>query len=187
MQKWDIPAEKNIQNITPVGYRGIPISVKTAKYGSPIGLGDVRRQRSIDVPFLMIVGFWKQRTATEKWFEEIGVARFEVSEWSALWGTLSLEEIMDIDLQIKDLTLPYDTARQRAKNWKRACIASSGAEIVINPKVDSKSQRRIQCSIPFSTFWRTAGRSPMPNDAPRLFDVAFKNPVISGSRKFKQE
>jgi len=112
MQKWDIPPDKNSQLCIPSGYRNIPVSVKTAKYGSPIGLGDVRRQRSIDMPFVIIVGFWKQRTPFEKWFEEIGVALFTVPVWSGLWGALTIEEISEIDSRIKDLTLPYAIARQ---------------------------------------------------------------------------
>jgi len=187
IQNWDIPPEKNTQECIPSEYRNLPVSVKTAKYGSPIGLGDVRRQRGINVPFLMIVGFWKQKTPSEKWFEEIGVALLTTSTWSGLWGALSFDEIAEIDSQIKDLSLHYGTARQTAKEWKSKCVGSSGAEIVINPKIDSKKQRRIQCSIPFNTFWRIAGRVPVPTKSPSLFGVSFENPVISGSRSFNQD
>ena len=187
IQKWDIPPEKNTQECIPSEYRNLPVSVKTAKYGSPIGLGDVLRQRGIDVPFLMIVGFWKQKTPSEKWFEEIGVALLATPTWSGLWGSLSFDDIAEIDLRIKDLTLPYATARKTATDWKNSCVGRSGAEIVINPKIDSKRQRRIQCSIPFNTFWRIAGRIPMPTNSPSLFGVSFENPVISGSRSFNQD
>jgi len=187
MQKWDIPPDKNSAQNIPSEYRNIPVSVKTAKYGSPIGLGDARRQRSIDTPFMMIVGFWKQRTPSEKWFEEIGVAFFTVPVWGSLWGTLTFEEICAIDSRIKDLTLPYKTARQIAQDWKGTNFSRAGSEIVINPKIDSKSQRRIQCSIPFSSFWRVVGRVPLPTDSPSLFGVPFENPVISGSRTFNRD
>lgn len=187
MQKWDIPPDKNSDISIPSEYRNIPVSVKTAKYGSPIGLGDVRRQRSIDTSFIMIVGFWKQRNPSEKWFEEIGVAAFTAPVWDNLWGSLTFEEISAIDSRIKDLTLPYATARQTAKDWKNAYVSQAGSEIVINPKIDSKSQRRIQCSIPFSTFWRVAGRAPLPTDYPSLFGVPFENPVVSGSRTFNRD
>ncbi len=135
----------------------------------------------------MIVGFWKQRTISEKWFEEIGVSLFTVTAWNNLWGSLSIEDITEIDLRIKNLSLPYATARKTAQDWKRDCVSRSGAEIVINPKIDSKSQRRIQCSIPFNTFWRIAKRIPSPNESPKLFDICFENPVISNSRKFNQD
>lgn len=187
MQKWDIPPEKNTQEIIPFDYRNLPVSVKTAKYGSPISLGDVRRQRSIDVPFLMIVGFWNQRTSTEKWVEEIGAALFEVSVWEGLWGRLGMEEISTIDSRIKDMSLHYSTARKDAQIWKRECLSIAGCELVINPKIDSKTQRRIQCSIPFNTFWRVAGRVPTRTDSPGLFGIDFENPVLSGSREFNQD
>jgi len=187
MQKWDIPPGINKSEGVPKEYQNVPVSVKTAKYGSPIGLGDVRRQRSIDVPFLMVVGFWKQRTPSEKWFEEIGVAYFSVSGWNSLWADLSLEEISQIDSQIKDMGLSYAKARELAQEWKSNFTLKSGGELVINPKIDSKTQRRIQCSLPFSTFWRFSGRSPLPTDAPSLFGVAFENPVISGSRRFNRD
>jgi len=187
MQKWDIPPEENYQEEVPPAYRNLPVSVKTAKYGSPIGLGDVRRQRLIDAPFMMIVGFWKQRTPSEKWFEEIAITVFSVEDWNSLWGTLSIEEISAIDSRIKDIRLPYATARLEAQQWKRDCVSRSRAELVINPKIDSKRQRRIQCSLPFATLWRFSGKAPLPTDSPKLFGISFENPVISGSRIFNQD
>ena len=184
MQKWDIPGDYN-KLAPPFG--GLPVSVKTAKMGSPIGLGDVLRQRSIDSPFLMIVGFWRQRTPTEKWFEEIGAVVFLPEIWSKLWGTLTFESISDIDKYIKNLRIDFASARTAAKQWKNKHVLESGSELVINPKIDSKTQRRIQCSLPFKVFWRIAGRSPAPCDAPTLFDKAFENPVLSGARIINRE
>lgn len=73
MQEWDIPAEHNGSRGIPLELRGFPVSVKTARYGSPIGLGDVIRQRRINFPFVMIAGFWKQRTATENGLRILGL------------------------------------------------------------------------------------------------------------------
>jgi len=154
MQKWDIPPDKNSQLCIPSEHRNIPVSVKTAKYGSPIGLGDVRRQRSIDTPFMIIVGFWKQRTPSEKWFEEIGVALFTVPVWSGLWGALTIEEISEIDSRIKDLTLPYATARQTAQAWKSNRVSQSGGEIQsrLNSGTDIISEILLWAMSTYSTF-----------------------------------
>lgn len=187
MQKWDIPPEINKSEQIPQEYQNVAVSVKSAKYGSPIGLGDARRQRTIDIPFLMIVGFWKQINPSEKWFVEIGVALFNVSDWNDLWGGLNIEEISKIDSQIKDMRPSYSEGRALAKSWKHNCVLKSGCKLVINPKIDSKTQRRIQCSIPFSTFWQFCGHTPSSTDAPRLFGVAFKNPVISEARRFNRD
>jgi hypothetical protein len=91
MRKWDVSPEANNGSLIPASWRGLPVSIKTAKYGSPIGLGDILRQRQIDVPFLMIVGFWRQRAPTEKWIEDIGVAGFSLEGWSGMWGQLSID------------------------------------------------------------------------------------------------
>lgn len=184
MQKWDIPPDAACGASVPPQLRGIPVSIKTAEYGCPIGLGDVLRQRQIDSDFLMIVGFWRQRGPNEKWFEEIGVVRFTSAAWNLLWGNLRVEQLREIDRTIKDLTVPYSTARQRARDWKRSTTEVKSAQLIINPKIDSKTQRRIQCSMPFVTFWRLAGRIPTPQDAPTLFGVPFSNPIQSKARTF---
>ena len=44
MQKWDIPPDANTHASVPTAFRSIPVSIKTAKLGSPIGLGDVLRE-----------------------------------------------------------------------------------------------------------------------------------------------
>lgn len=184
MQEWDVPPEDNQGHAIPAEFRNLPVSIKTAKYGSPINLGDVLRQRQIAADFIMIVGFWRQRTPTEKWFEEIGVVRFTAATWAALWGELTLEQLRAIDREVKDMGLPYATARLHARDWKRHTPAVGTARFVINPKIDSKTQRRIQCSLPFAAFWQQAGRPPQPADTPLLWGVPFSNPVRSAPRRF---
>lgn len=184
MQKWDVPPEINRASIIPPQFRHLPVSIKTAKYGSPIGLGDVLRQRQINSDFVMITGFWRQRTPTEKWFEEIGVVHFSATTWIGLWGDLTLDQLVGIDRVVKSLSLPYAIARLQARDWKRNTLAVPTARFVINPKIDSKTQRRIQCSLPFAAFWQQAGRPPQPMDAPLLWGVPFPNPVRSSPRIF---
>jgi len=186
-QKWDIPPENNRHPAIPAACRNIPVSVKTAKLGSPIGLGDILRQRNIDEPFLMIVGFWRQRTPLEKWFEDIGWVKFTPSSWDALWGSLSLSQISEIDLAVKDRSTHYTIARAKAQQLKSLVAAPADRRIVINPKIDSKTQRRIQCSLPFQTFWTCCGRDFLSRDHPDLFGFPFKNPVVSPARKFNQD
>lgn len=184
MQKWDVPPEANTGGGVPASLRNLPVSIKTAKFGSPVGLGDALRQRQIDSAFLMIAGFWRQRTATEKWFEEIGMVHFTPETWSTLWGRLSPAQLREIDRTVKDQALPYAVARQRAREWKRNTPAVASSCFVINPKIDSKVQRRIQCSLPFAEFWRQVGRNPQCRDAPDLWDSPFPNPIRSSSRVF---
>ena len=187
MQKWDIPPDRNQHELIPSDFWNIPVSVKTAKYGSPIALGDVLRQRSIDEPFLLIAGFWRQRSPSEKWFEDIGWVKFTPAEWDALWGSLSLSQITGIDRVVKNLETHYSVVQQQAQEWKTRVASISGSQIVVNPKIDSKKQRRVQCSLPFHVFWDAVGRKPEIHDSPLLFGLPFENPVISSSRSFNQD
>lgn len=186
MQKWDVPAEANVNRAIPESFRHLPVSIKTAGFSSSINLGDILRQRQIDSDFLMIVGFWRQRNATEKWFEEIGFARFTSASWAELWGRLTFAQIQSIDVVVKDLALPCTVAQQRARDWKRSTPEVATSHLIVNPKIDSKRQRRIQCSLPFRTFWQHAGRIPVPQAAPQLFGHAFPNPVLSARRQFNR-
>lgn len=183
-QSWDVPSIENTHKSIPKSMRNLPVSIKTAKYGSPIGLGDALRQRSIQEPFLMIVGFWKQRTQSEKWFEDIGCAVFSPDVCDSLWGQISSIQLRELDEMVKDITQHYETVRQRAKKWKRDVASHSESIIVINPKIDSKKQRRVQCSLPFFEFWKHAGRDTKQVDIPNLFGFDFQNPVIKSPRTF---
>jgi hypothetical protein len=183
MQKWDVPPDRNNQASVPVQFHNLPVSIKTAKLGSPIGLGDVLRQRQIDNDFLMIVGFWEQRTANEKWIVDIGCAAFNLGAWQKLWGQLTLDDISRIDQVVKNMSEHYSIVRAKAQAWKiKAAIHAS--TLVINPKIDSKTQRRVQCSLPYSTFWNFAGRKHLPQDNPDLWGHVFPNPIKSSARTF---
>jgi len=185
MQKWDVPAEANTSPPVPSHLHHLPVSIKTAKLGSPVNLGDVLRQRRIDTDFLLVAGFWRQHSPTEKCFEDIGVVHFTAAAWSSLWGELTLAQLQEIDATIKDLHLPYAAARAAARAWKRDTAAVASCRLVVNPKVDSKTQRRIQCSLPFDLFWHCARRQPVPQAAPELWGHVFPNPVRSAPRRFR--
>ena len=133
----------------------------------------------------MIVGFWRQRTPFEKWFEDIGWVKFTPDEWNDLWGTLSMAQLLEIDRIVKDRSLHYSDVRQKAKAWKMNVANNSGSQIVINPKIDSKVQRRIQCSIPFNVFWNYAGRNAAKHEHPELSGFKFRNPH-SSARTFNR-
>jgi len=185
MQKWDVAPDHNKSESVPIQFRGLPVSVKTTKMGSPIGLGDVLRQRQIDHDFLMIVGFWEQRTKTDKWIVDIGCVAFNSASWQSLWGQLTLAEIQQIDDVVKNLKTHYSVVRAEARVWKnRTSVGTS--TIVINPKIDSRKQRRIQCSLPYSTFWKFVGRNPNPLDCPELWGHVFPNPIKSSARTFNR-
>lgn len=186
-QKWDVPALNSSDSTLPEDLRGLPVSIKMVKYGSPIGLGDAVRQRRIARPFIMIVGFWNQRTPTQKWVEAIGVAKFTPPEWDDLWGSLSIETLQEFNAQVKDRSVDYRKVRKAAQAWKDNVFDHSGSVIVVNPKIGSSGQRRVQCSLPFDMFWEQSGAQPERTDFPELFGMRFPNPIESEPRSLDSE
>ncbi len=179
-QKWDIPAEANQQH----GH--IPANPKAAKYGSAVDLGDALRQFDIDEPFLLIIGYWQQHGA-EKRFVNIVAPRIDPPQWRALWHPITRADLERLDAVIKDRSLSPAQARAAARKIKSAPPFTL-SRIVVNPKIDSKSQRRLQCSLRFAdVFTQLApGADLAPHPRPTLWDVEFPNPIASPPRTFRR-
>lgn len=164
-QKWDIPAAANQR------HGNIPANPKAIKYGTPIGLGDARRQFAIDEPFLLIVGFWEQATPEEKRFVNAQAVRIEPARWRQLWGQVTRADLERLAAVIGDRSLSIEETRRRAEAMKQQPPFST-AVIELNPKIDGK-QRRLQCSLGFAAFFDhlapTAERKPQAE--PALFGV----------------
>lgn len=175
---WDVPAEANKR------FGGIPVSIKTAKYGSPVGLGDALRQFSIEEDFLLIVGYWKQEGPNKR-FVNIVAATIRTNLWRSLWLPIILGHLRVLDATIKDRSIGYREARIRAQEIKSGPPFVDAA-ITVNPKIDSKTQRRLQCSIGFALmFDRIAPAADQGEDVtPELFGVPVIKPFISGPREF---
>ena len=170
--KWDIlnPSYKAKFARQVATYRGLPVSIKTCKYGTPINFGDALRQYGNTEDFLLIVGFWL-RAGDGKKFVSVKAAKVTHKVWHQLFAEvitpgelkkdrLSSEEIKKkiekLDLTIKS-TARYRDARKKAREEKEKLPQM---EIVLNPKIDSKNQRRLQCSLPFQTFWAKFAAEP---------------------------
>ena len=176
---WDVPTEANER------FGGMPVSIKTAKYGSPVGLGDALRQFSIEEDFLLIVGYWKQEGPNKR-FVNIVTPIITINMWRSLWLPITLGDLRRLDATIKDRSIGYRAARVRAQEIKSGSPFADAA-ITVNPKIDSKTQRRLQCSIGFALMFDrispTADRSESTN--PELFGVQAIKPFASGPRKFR--
>lgn len=183
-QKWDVSAEANKNKLTQK--QGIPISIKLVKYKSPIGLGDIIRQRELNQEFLMIVGFWEQKTKTEKWIVEMECLHFTTEGWTKVWGDLSVAKLKELDRMVKDTKTDYKVVRTQAQDWKKTVLPDLNCRMVVNPKIGSTGQRRVQCSMPFKLFWQLAEREAKPNDQAKLFGKPFPNPIYSKPRTFNK-
>jgi hypothetical protein len=162
-QKWDIPAEVNTR------HGGIPVNPKAARYKGPVDLGDALRQFDIDEPFWLIIGYWEDADGSRK-IVAITAVRVEPDTWRKLWGGITRTDLEKLDAEIKDRSLTPEEARKRAQAIKRQPPFTDAA-ITLNPKIDSKTQRRLQCSLSFPQVFRLLApdESPRPQPVPALW------------------
>ena len=177
-QKWDIPAAQNKT------HGGVPVNPKAAKYGTPVDLGDALRQFRIDEPFILVVGFWRQE-GDEKRFVNIVAPRLEPDAWKKLWGPVTLADLRQLDAVIKDKSLTPEQARRAAQKIKNAPPFTQSI-IVVNPKIDAKSQRRLQCSLRFDDVFKhlAPDADAKPQEHAALWGVEFPQPMASKPRVF---
>lgn len=184
LKNGDVPAAANSLSKIPKEFRELPVSIKTCKLGSPIGFGDALRQFRNEEDFLLIVGFWTQ-TGNYKNFVAVEGAKVTSDSWRNLFLPVTLADLIVLDSTIKNVELHYSEVRQGAKEIKSS-EKFRQAKIVLNPKIDSKTQRRLQCSLPFSIFWRDFVRKePYQKIDSQLFGEKVPNPFLSSSRIFK--
>lgn len=177
-QKWDFPAVAN------TGHGGIPANPKATKFRTPLDLGDALRQFDIDEPFLLIVGYWVQE-GERKRFVNVIAPRVEPALWRMLWGDITRADLERLDALIKDRSLDYREARRLAQAMKSSPPFST-ARITLNPKIDSRGQRRLQCSLGFDAVFThlapDASRHAVAS--PSLFGTPIPGPFYSPPRSF---
>ena len=177
-QKWDIPAAANKL------HGGVPVNPKAAKYGTPVDLGDALRQIAIDEPFILVIGYWRQEGDAKR-FVNLVAPRIEPAVWKKLFGPVTLADVRHLDAVIKDKSLTPAAARAAALKIKNAPPFTESV-IVFNPKIDSKSQRRLQCSLRFADVFRhlAPAADRTAQERPTLWGVEFPQAVASKPRTF---
>ena len=145
----DIPADKNKKDVQQKN-----ISIKSAGSKS-VDMGDIIRifNETKTDPILLTVLFYQQ-DGDKKRLKEI----YQVDLTGAhtlLFGTVTLEELKDYVKSVKGI--PHGSTslevREAYISGAQALNRKMGGYIHVRPKVDSKSQRRVQCSFPnFHTF-----------------------------------
>ena len=180
--KWDVPAEFNSLEILPRAFRNLPVSIKTCKNGCPIGFGDALRQFRTNEDFLLVAGFWEQ-SGGDKNFVAVEAAKVPAQNWRELFQPLTEEQILLLDSTIKNKEINYTEVRKLAKEIKQSFPPT---KIILNPKIDSKTQKRLQCSLPFAVFWNDiVKKQSYRNVECSLFGERVPNPFVSGQRIFK--
>ncbi len=176
-QKWDIPASANKR------FGGIPVNPKATKVKGAVDMGDALRQFDIQEPFWLIIGYWQQEGENKR-FVNIVAQRVEPADWRKLWGNITRADLERLDAAIKN-TPDYREARALAQQIKREPQFKTSI-ITLNPKIDSKSQRRLQCSLSWSKVFKylVPTADPTSHEYPLLWGVPVDIEVASPLRSF---
>lgn len=175
-RRWDIPAGENRD------HGGIPVNPKAVRHGTAIDLGDALLQYGIDEPFMLVVGFWQQ-DGDEKRIVGIVAPEIRPELWRRLWAPVTFADLQKLDTLIKDTGRPVEEIRKLALKMKSSPPFSE-AVIQVNPKIDDR-QRRLQCSLRFTDFFRhlAPGVDPQPQARPALWGVPHPGPIPSPPRE----
>lgn len=158
-------------------YNGLPISIKTCKFNQSVNFGDAIRQFENNQDFLLIVGFWKEAGNGKK-IVQVVAKKVGSDEWHDLFVDYTTEKekgpehckkrtrdkMEELDKTIKT-TEGYQEARKKARTGK----AEIKSRMTLNPKIDSKNQRRLQCSLPKKVFHDFTGVPSAENAAATLW------------------
>jgi len=170
-QKWDIPAAINTRH----GH--IPVNPKAIKYRTSVDLGDAIRQFEIESPFLLVAGYW-ELVDGRKEIVNITAIRVQPEDWRKLWGTITRRDLEHLDEIIKDRSLSPEEARRQAHALNAEPPFSEGI-IRLNPKIDTKGQRRLQCSLSFFDIFEILApeADSERQERPALWGVVFPGPL----------
>jgi len=135
---------------------GLPTSIKSTG-SNTVELADARRFWMIDEPHRMIVGQYKQDGAY-KIFTVVHEFIITNSNLAHLRGELTHHSVAAFHNGLLLNHFPKGThieARKWAKTQKVA-LAGYNTLIKLHPKIDSRSQRRLQCSVALDVLIETS-------------------------------
>lgn len=139
ISKFDI--EKNFDKVL-----NLPTSVKTTK-NKTIGLADARNAFKINEDFRMLIVQYEQKNelkVPKKLYEYI----ISKENWEKIKGKMPLNEIEDFHNHLTSFAKgEHVSGRKFAQEKKKELNEKYDCAIILNPKLDSKSQRRLQASI----------------------------------------
>ena len=162
----DIPCENNKFNCDE------NISIKCSKDPTP-NCGKIMRFFSYDFTKknTIIVIRYEQNTNTTKKIQRIYEIDYNLELHTLFFGTITKKEIEDYDAFVT--SIPAGKEAQRHSKQEREARKKSLQNIhkmlaVINPKVDSKRQRRVQISFNINKIPKNFITYTSPDDKPNL-------------------
>ena len=131
--------------------RRLPTSIKVAKdkmSSTTVCLADARRVSSLDESFRLVVLCWEQNGEVKKPTQLVEMLFTEDSWKNKVVGELSPEDVREFHERLSSFPSGKEGAKQArafAKETK-ARLSAKKSLLTLAPKVDSKSQRRLQCT-----------------------------------------
>ena len=128
--------------------------------------------------YTLIVGVYDQ-VDNKKVFHTEYEFYIKKEDFSKLWGNTSVEKLNEYVNKVKAVEYGKEaqTEYQKvAKVWKQG-VVDDNALFAINPKVDSKKQRRVQCSLHIDKLIGVGVKYTKKD---------IKYTVVSGRRKFNK-
>lgn len=128
----------------------IPVQIKFIKWGSSIDMGSFWRNKTIKEDFILIVGFWKgEQKLTEEHIlfvdHKIYLKNLEFSDGKNYDKILKIEMNLITNLHVDDDRWTEFCSKYR-NLWPKV------NQIKLRFKRDHKTQKRMQCAIPWANF-----------------------------------
>ena len=168
-QKWDVAGKD-------------PVSVKFMGEKNALEFSSTVRIWEIQENFILVIGRWRQ-VGNKKKVVSIDEIKITKNILNKMRGDISMDEIKEFDKKIK--TFPAGKLGQFegitfAKKWKKDRKDRMGL-LTITHKIDSKTQRRIQCNLNYKNYIKLFGEPSMSNIyRSHIFDFDIEH----GPRKF---
>ena len=164
---------------------GIPTSIKSGK-GRGVALSDARRFWAINQEFRLLFGRYRQK-GDEKEFYEIHEFILSPTALANLRGALTAPQIGAFHTGLSLTNFPRGK-HPEARAWARqekSKLKQYVTCIALNPKIDSKGQRRLQCSVPVQSLIDvTNSGTTYFKHTDSFGDIKLPITLISSSREF---
>ena len=128
-------------------------SIKTSQ-GNKVDCGDILRRRQ-ETDYNLVVGCYSQVGDNKVFYSEY-TFYIRPEHERKLWGKMNYNQLAEYVDYIKNIPAGRD-AQQETKTERtvlKNCIEDKNALFRIHPKVDSKKQRRVQCSVKMSDLMK---------------------------------
>ena len=151
---WDIPAVLDWRQQLNTSVKSMKADAVLER--SIIGMADARRAFSINEPFRMLVAPYVQ-VGGIKQVHLVFEFFIQPHEMEQLYGQMTYEDVEGFHEGLLDFGSGHHVAARSWAKSQKSDMADLSSRFVLNPKIDSKTQRRLQCSLRLGTLIEVVG------------------------------